>query len=159
MLFPVNITETDAAYYAGFFDGEGHIYINKSSTLRKDRGRTNYQIVTGVTQKNTDILKELKDLFGGHIQRMGYKTQFGYSAPQWGVSGKKARYFLQTILPYVKLKKAQIILGIYFDLKKKRYAGGRLPNGNYASIPKDELQWREDIKELMKKLNKHKEEV
>ena len=88
------IEKTDLAYFAGFFDGEGHIGIYPKKYL--------------ATIGNTDKLplERAKELWGGSItyQDRGLNQRIW----RWSVYGANSRKFLEDILPYVLNKKAQI---------------------------------------------------
>lgn len=99
--------ETDIAYAAGFFDGEGCITISKNGAV--DVRITN-------TAKN--VLVKLQNIFGGAItdrtQRVN-KAQYAYS-----FYGENAIQFIKTIKPYLieKLPQAETLLE-YYNLRNE----------------------------------------
>jgi len=102
----VKMKKTDLAYIAGFFDGEGCIYIGKS-------GGWHHLRVTA-SQANEWIITWLKFSFGGSVNKMTCET--GYRQRwQWHAEGSNAYEFLTSILPYIKLKKAEAELAIQFQ--------------------------------------------
>jgi len=78
--------DTDIAYSAGFFDGEGSITISMDKYLRLE---------VSVSQKHMPALLWFKRYIGGHI----YQSE-GYAA-QWKLHGAKAIEFLLMIQPYL----------------------------------------------------------
>ena len=56
IIWPKNLTYSNA-WFSGFFDADGTITINK----------TNWQMSISASQKTTELLKPLIDLYGGHI--------------------------------------------------------------------------------------------
>lgn len=94
--------DTDLAYTAGFFDGEGCISISKN-------GAVDLRIVN--TAKN--VLLKIQSIFGGSItdrtQKVN-KRQYAYS-----IYGNNAIEFLKLIRPYLldKAKQADTILEYY----------------------------------------------
>ena len=107
----LSIDEKDLSYIAGFFDGEGCITLNG-----------NYLGLT-VSASNT-VLKPLefmqKTLGGRILARTGLKKKF----PQhklsfdWRIYGPKAASVLALLLPYLKVKREQAMLGIELVLAK-----------------------------------------
>ncbi len=103
-------------YVAGFFDGEGCVCITK--THRKIRDTHEYVLSTGIGNTYAPILYYLKEEFGGYIhlnlsakkRKATYKPFF-----QWHITGKKARCFLEKLLPYLIVKKEQAEIGIAFQ--------------------------------------------
>lgn len=105
------IDETEKAYWAGFFDGEGSLRIKKE---RKG------QYVLMVTLTNTDIINRarLQEL-GAYIldllpQKDGNKS---YWMAQF--QGKKAIMFLKVILPYLRMKQGTAKIAIEFQAAKQ----------------------------------------
>lgn len=116
------MTETDIAYAAGFFDGEGCITISKNGAV--DIRVTN-------TAKN--VLIRLQNIFGGSITnrtQRANKTQYTYS-----FYGENAIEFIKLIKPYLidKLPQAEAILEYYMlrnEIKSVRIPGTRGQFGN-----------------------------
>ena len=80
--------KTDIAYLAGFFDGEGSVYI----TL----GNNKYlRIEVSISQKHRAVLNWIVTNFGGKI----YQSKGHY--PQWKMNGAKAVEFLLMMRPYL----------------------------------------------------------
>lgn len=109
--------DTDIAYAAGFFDGEGCISISKNGAV--DIRVTN-------TAKN--VLIKLQSIFGGSITnrtQKANKTQYAYS-----FYGENAIEFIKLIRPYLidKLPQADAILEYYAlrnEIKSVRISGTR----------------------------------
>ena len=62
---PTMIDALDAAYVAGFFDGEGHISIR--SRAKQSKRSQHHQILAGITNTNKDLLDWIQSVFGGSI--------------------------------------------------------------------------------------------
>lgn len=87
------------AWLAGFFDGEGCVYISKNGK----------SIQISITQKNTNCLFLIKQKFGGSVSHKGS----GCSV--WRTSDKRTVLkFLRAIRPYSIEKSADIEIGIAF---------------------------------------------
>lgn len=101
------MVDTDIAYAAGFFDGEGCITIG-----------TNGSVEARIVNTNRAVLEKLESVFGGSITNRSQKTnkrQYAYS-----FYGDNAIEFLTTIKPFLieKLKQADTVLE-YFALRNE----------------------------------------
>jgi len=123
-----NMLDTDIAYAAGFFDGEGCISISKNGAV--DIRITN-------TAKN--VLVKFQKLFGGTIgnrtQKVN-KTQYAYC-----VYGENAIEFIKILKPHLveKLPQAETILE-YYELRNNIQAVS-IPGerGKFANPDRDLL--------------------
>ena len=94
----------------------------------------------------------LKDNFGGNVweQKRGTK----YSIYRWRAHAERAHHFLETILPYVLIKKPQVEFAIRFNNERKKHlvnSSRSTKTGKYISMDSKEIVWRESQqKELMK---------
>jgi hypothetical protein len=123
-----NMLNTDIAYAAGFFDGEGCISISKNGAV--DIRITN-------TAKN--VLVKFQKLFGGTIGNRAQKvnkTQYAYC-----VYGESAIEFIKILKPYLveKLPQAETILE-YYELRNNIQAVS-IPGerGKFANPDRDLL--------------------
>ena len=101
------------AYCAGFFDGEGCVYINRFQNQRHTAGIT-WQLQISVTNSNKEPLEKFQSYFGGRIRKQVCKKikRFYWT---WVCAAKTASLFLEAILPYSIVKKDEIILGLQFQ--------------------------------------------
>jgi len=85
--------DTDKAYAAGFFDGEGHIEYNGP-----------YNLQVSVAQLDRTPLDWLVTLFGGYVRHsQGNKRYNGIY--NWHTNTREAARFLDAVLPYLIVKK------------------------------------------------------
>lgn len=103
--------ELEKAYLAGFFDGEGCIWIGRSGVNKAARAYYSMQVSVG--QKYRGILERYVDIWGGNIT-------LGSACPNWRPPAKNAARFLKDLLPYLQEKRAQAIVGIVFDRRKRK---------------------------------------
>jgi len=112
-------TETEIAYLAGIFDGEGYIHVR-----RYDRRKYGGQpLELGIDMATPKPLLLCQRIFGGktRIKVPGphYKVQ-----TSWRVYGKQAEVFLRVVLPYltVKMDKAKLSLSFlsFYGIKSSR---------------------------------------
>ena len=108
------IVETDLAYTAGFFDGEGCIRIYS------DKKRNRYKLICSIGQKRLDILEWIQRCFGGSI----YESKSRVTYYQWTIVAQQASAFIQEILPYLRLKVDEARLAIEFQSTRKKQGFG-----------------------------------
>lgn len=82
---------------AGFFDGEGNVYI-------RHRGRKNPEIHAQITQKDPRPLQEIHFRFGGSIS----KTKNPANCWRWRCACQNAARFFEAILPHSFVKREAI---------------------------------------------------
>ena len=119
----------DIAFMAGFFEGEGCISICRYL----DKGnRKQMYLRVAISQTNEWIINWFQWNFGGSVNKMGRKPQ---EKQRWqlAITGKKALCFLEVVLPYLKLKRAEAELGIEFQKRKRG-------SGHYLKVADSVLQ-------------------
>ena len=101
----MEMSETEKAYLAGFFDGEGSIscHFNASGCI---------QLQMSLVNSYDAPLIRLHELFGGSLFQCkrgptGRKTLW-----RWTVVGKACQLPLETLLPYLQLKKRRAEYGL-----------------------------------------------
>ena len=100
------MSKLTAAYIAGFVDGEGHISIYPF--VRKDRdNQVYYKAQFKVTNTNKEIIEWLKASFGGWIYTQNMSNPLHKIAYTWSLDSKNLKLVLQSIYPYLKIKKKQ----------------------------------------------------
>lgn len=110
------ISDFRLAYAAGYFDGEGCIWVfnnNKSLSLRAS-------IVSG----DTETLQVFVDLFGGKISPVKCKSS-KISIFRWSRNEKEAFDFLEKICPFMVCKRYQAQLVLSSGWQFRTYLGGR----------------------------------
>lgn len=136
------LSEIEWAYIAGFFDGEGSIFIQHKKT---SRGYTDYQLSVSVTNTDFLIIQWIKDNLGGNINFTARKHNGLKDRYAWRISGRNAIPFIERIFPYLRIKKERAKLAIEykssFTLQGKR-------------LTSEAINKREEIKQKMSFLNK-----
>ena len=125
------------AYLAGFFDGEGSIFIDKL-----------YGMSCVITSTTKWALESFRFGFGGNItENKKIYNVSQHTTYQWKVKSTKAKIFLQAILPYLKLKKPEAEIAIKFQNRKelKHYTVRN-------RVPKKEQILREADRILLQKM-------
>ena len=109
----------DLAYMAGMLDGEGYIGICKRKTYNNSITPCYYTLTVHLNMANKCIPELFMSHFGGSMNG-GFKRKPNYKIQwRWTVTNKIAYRFLEKILPYLRLKKNEAILGMEFQ--KQRY--------------------------------------
>lgn len=111
---------TDLAYVAGIVDGEGCIDIHG----RNRPGHKYSHMSLRVTVVSTDqwLCQMLKFRFSGNVRERTVDKTHRLPLWDWCLEGKRAKDFLELILPYLHLKKPQAELGIKFQDAKGQNA-------------------------------------
>ncbi len=118
------IEQLDLAYAAGIFDGEGTVTILR---VQNERNPT-HSLHAFVTNTDRPLLEWLRETYGGAIYA---QRQQGQNRPcwQWKLTSRGAADFLALLLPYLRVKRAQAVVGIEFQTFKEawRRDGRRMP--------------------------------
>lgn len=96
----------DKIYIAGFFDGEGCV------TIRYDARHDYHTISVSISQNERNILEWICEEYGGKIYSGRHGKFYGY---EWVLYRKNDIIrFLNDILPSLRIKKDQAIIGLKF---------------------------------------------
>lgn len=150
---------------AGFFDGEGSVFVEISKN-KNTRRRVRNLLTASVTQTSTPCLNLFKQCFGGNITPITKSRRSHMNNSVcfvWRVRSKDAIAFLEAIAPYVVVKKEQVELALQYPLTS---ADGRKYAGPYNPLP-DEVHNRRmeigqklrDIRASMKTASVIREDV
>lgn len=109
---PVTVkpTESDKAYAAGFFDGEGNVCIARNQQGGKAKKYYVYNMRVGASQCSPEPLIWLRDRWGGSIGRTGNGLCL-----EWRSFANMACAFLIDVLPHLQVKRARAMLAIKFQ--------------------------------------------
>mgnify|MGYP001561094373 CR=1 FL=1 len=136
------------SYLAGIIDGEGTIRIGSSKPTNKINWNTIYYAAISVGMTNRKIIEMFVKKFGSKIREekcvANRKKMY-----RWGTSGNfVVPTILKQLLPYLVVKKEQAELVIKYCSKVKTTGFRR-----NKKLPINQLLWREDFYQKMKKLN------
>jgi hypothetical protein len=103
------------AYTAGLFDGEGSIVIGCGK--RPDRRAPQYWLQVGITNTDREIIDWLLATFGGHVSDNSHAPSRRRQRPCWAwrVMSNEAATFLESILPYLRIKREQALIALEFQ--------------------------------------------
>jgi len=131
--------KTDLAYFAGLFDGEGSICITRHKPKRGISEQ--HTLLCLLSMTNREAVSAFRDCFGGGMtvhERSNGKRKLMWG---WVMSSNKARIFLESILPFLRIKKAEAVIAIEFQTRKKQYNG--------KPVPIAEIEFRQNYREKL----------
>jgi hypothetical protein len=119
------------SYLAGFFDGEGCVFLNKKE----------HQLHLSIGQKRSEVLFNIQQKL--NIGKVYLRKDYNSVFLLWG---KDVYTLLKLILPYTIVKKDEIILAIEFY--EKFHCNGKKKN-RYSESEKIEIElYRVRLQEL-----------
>jgi hypothetical protein len=101
------VIETDAAYIAGLFDGEGHVHIATTA-------QGGFVAFLTISNTNKDVLKWVQSVLGGGVSSWQPKGQRATGGAyrriyQWAASSRlDMANALFVMLPYSKIKRDEL---------------------------------------------------
>lgn len=111
---PALVTEQ---YIAGFFDGEGSVSIAFRQPQGGWRVSPSYVLQVAIAQIDPRPLIAIQERYGGRI----YHSGVGRRTWAWNVSARKARPFLEAVLPYLIVKRRDAEIGLAFlDISRRQ---------------------------------------
>ena len=141
------MTHLSNAYLAGFFDGEGCIGIYQS-------GNKNFHLRTQLVQSEsalvTTMFTELHARFGGNFR--GHFSPNGRSKYNLQLNGNEAVNFLEAVLPYLTLKRAQAEVAIAWH--KGRPSVTRDAYGRIQSRTTEQITFDAQVADLLRILKR-----
>lgn len=139
------MSKLDLAWAAGFFDGEGCVYIDKYFDKRYNVYR--YALRINVSQVDLKPLKKFLTLF-----KVGRICTFHNNTSRWVASGYDAIKVLKILKPYSVVKISQIKLALLYETLMTQNYGRKI-------IPVNVLELREKIFKMLRqeKINRSKD--
>jgi len=98
-------------YFAGFFDGEGNIAIDRYFSPRSKSPI--YNLLVGVSNTTT-VPNLFRDRFGGSVRVVSRNNIHHSPIYDWRISGRKALEFLNLVLPYLQVKNKEVDIAVKF---------------------------------------------
>ena len=129
---------TRLAYLAGFFDGEGYIIICRDKT---STGRLNYRLRMGANQVTVEPINLLKQEFGGLIQKSVRTNPKHRDIYSWQQHSQKAVVALNSLLPYLVVKREQAEFAIEWVAANRGFKG--------KLKTETDLAWLESQKDIL----------
>ena len=144
-------SNTELAYLAGLFDGEGCVSILKVS---KQAGFKSfrYRLRIQITNTNKHLMNWLNERFNFHIAtHVPLKKNWKMC---WVAlkHDRKARNMLVEMLPYLKVKKDEALLAIEFQKHKDQIGTSNGASG----LTQEQIEYRERLKKELSALKEQK---
>lgn len=122
-------------YFAGLFDGEGFVRINKWK--KPGSVHVRYQVICGLGMTHRPVIELMQRTYGGSINQNRHDLRNPKHRIQftWNVGSQRAAAFLRRVFPYLIVKKdeAEIALALqnHIDSTAYKSAGrsGKLRKG------------------------------
>lgn len=107
-------TETERAWLAGIFDGEGCIGLYAVSTIVRGKRYHFWRVMLSVTNTNLVLLDRVREIVGvGQVSSNGRRLSAKHRpAHRWQASAKLAVQVLVLIEPYLVAKREQCLLAL-----------------------------------------------
>ena len=128
---PSQLTETERAYFAGLFDGEGYVSIRTQQgsaeqaierATKSGFGACRFGLVIGVSMTDYPTIHRLHEKLGGSavIDSKTADHPRWNKAWHWRALGDTATAVLKQLYPYLGLKKKKAALAFKFQEVKKQ---------------------------------------
>ena|SRR3990167_4851389 len=141
---PTPPSERELAYMAGIFDGEGSVGIYSNGH------RNTVFLRLQVANTSLLLMEWLEERFGGSVYTRNVKDLY-QQRYDWQMRSREAAVLLETLLPFVLIKKAQA------EVALRLYSEGVMDNQHHGRghpVPATELQRRRGLVEELKALKK-----
>lgn len=151
----------DVIYMAGLFDGEGCVGIYRRGGSRgTKRQTTQYMMYAQLSTTCEPLMIWVRSTFSGTSCRENDKETTNpkwSTAWRWKTNSRHARWFLELIVPFLKIKREQALLAIEFqkhieDYKSRVHRGTF--RGGILPLPSEEIKYRESISLELKGIKK-----
>jgi len=114
-----SISQQDAIYFAGFFDGEGSIIIYGRKSYPSTKGKTlPHNLRITVSNTNQQVMLWIHKTFGGQLQFTKSSLRAGSNraaAWKWIASCAHAGHILKAIAPFLKVKSDEAEIALEFQ--------------------------------------------
>jgi hypothetical protein len=99
-------------YFAGLFDGEGSVSINKS---RSRHGTMYHKLVLQLTMCDEALVRLVHFSFGGGVYRINRLTKTGLVPYKWMLEGPRALLLLKHLEPLLQSKRNLVDVATRFQ--------------------------------------------
>ena len=135
----VDLSSHDAAYLAGFFDGEGSFMLQRGA-----HGSPNNTFRVSTAGSKETVIRWLYEITG--VGTISFSDLLRRTNPnwapkwEWSATADAAESFTRQLLPYLKLKCEQAELGLAFQ--------ERLRDPSIKAQPLWQEEWRQRMRDL-----------
>ena len=118
-------SDTELAYAAGLFDGEGCIDIRRIERKSAASRSPSFQLRCSVAMTHLPTIELLFNSFGGALmhqrERTPYKQLF-----TWRITDTLCKPFLEAVYPFLKTKKYEAWLALEYEASKTKSVNRKL---------------------------------
>ncbi len=145
------IDPLEARYIAGFFDGEGSIGIYKSRRLPRTVNQTMY-LSLAISNTDLNVLEFIRNSCGGCVIKAKFKTNM--QVWHWHAYSREGAHILQTIFPYLRVKRAQALIALEFAGLIARSVKTRPKRRGMPRLTTDDMTTRASLALQLRRLKK-----
>lgn len=136
------VSETDLAWTAGLFDGEGSISLHFSRSRRRSRlsDAAAWRMVVAISMTSPLALDRVAALYGGKV-RDSQTLKSGKRVYRWSTGLPRSEAFLRALAPYLTVKAAQAVIAVeaaefrrLTPLVSSRQGGHTFPAGTHTRM-------------------------
>lgn len=120
------ISEQEAAWVAGLFEGEGTVTI---ATGGRERRYTRLVIILAST--DIEIVDFLQQRWKGNIRSYKPKTANANVAYNWSIANRRAQGFIKQIYPHIRTKRVKAKFDLALEMQSTKRQGTRLNSPEY----------------------------
>lgn len=121
------MNDSDIAYLAGLFDGEGCLIVRPKSKLASGNYNISYHLEIGMTDRRPiDWCKQVTGK--GNVYYLPSKKSKWSDNYRWVVCSKQAASIVVLLLPFLKVKREQAVLFLELNSIKSQYRRGYAQN-------------------------------
>lgn len=114
-------SEAEVAWFAGFCDGEGCIYLHRRI---KQGNRISYNLQMQIGSTYFPVLPKIQEMWGAGRITQSYESRSNRKPSYfWVANANNALYILETIYPYLTIKRSDAEIAISFQRWKNKEAG------------------------------------
>jgi hypothetical protein len=108
---------TDIAWAAGLFDGEGHITIQKSKPYAARGERSyKYSLIINLGMTHHATVRKFAEIVGaGRLGCLRQRNPEHACMLRWQTERRNASAILKIMLPYLKTKRVEALLALQFE--------------------------------------------
>lgn len=148
----------DDIYFAGLFDGEGCVLIDKQKPAKTGVNPV-YRLTAVIAMCDREPLDRIMKIYGvGGIYNAHYGRLAQAPAFAWRAASRHAVKFLSSIYEHARVKREEIRVALEFQsrletFRSKRFCGGSIPNTQEELAKREE--YRVELQRLKRRFKTH----
>ncbi len=138
----------ELAYWAGFFDGEGTISINRR-LIKNNYKNPSHCLYISISNTNKEIVLEFLKFFGVgqiHTYERHHKSKKWKTVWRGDIWSREGYTIIKQLYPFLRVKKRHCNIALNFQENKRCY-------NHRMGLSKKEVVFRQNLYHQLKKLN------